>query len=244
MNTCALDLFLQYFLTYMILRSLMIKKQSNSIMCISFVHAYFLFTWYFRLLLHTQESEPGSRVFVTTYYGFPIIKATHIGGLSLLFIVMDNSNTLIPVGLHGPDRIGNRITNQIRIRLPRNLLALPIRQYKYRHWKSLKEMVVSISCTQAGVLIEMQKRGALTLSPKAVYSLIQFKSSSIKTVNFSTSDPSPKFFLTNLLFSPAPSEFMTMHLFTISSSTPPLQSLCMALRSSDDLGRGSVIITA
>ena len=116
----------------------MIKKQSISIMCISFVHAYFLFTWYFRLLLHTQEGEPGSRVFITTYYGFPILKATHICGLSLLFIVMDNSNTLIPVGLHGPDRIGNRIANQIRIRLPRNLLALPIRQYEYRHWKSLK----------------------------------------------------------------------------------------------------------
>jgi hypothetical protein len=35
-------------------------------------------------VLHTQEGEPGARVFVAIYYGFPILKAAHIGPLSLL----------------------------------------------------------------------------------------------------------------------------------------------------------------
>jgi hypothetical protein len=34
--------------------------------------------------LHTQEGEPASTVFVTTYYGFPILNTTHICCPSLL----------------------------------------------------------------------------------------------------------------------------------------------------------------
>ena len=69
--TCALVSFMQYYW------SLMIKKQSISIMCISFVHAYFLCTWYFRLFLHTQGGW-------TRFYSFPILNTTYINWPSLL----------------------------------------------------------------------------------------------------------------------------------------------------------------
>ena len=32
---------------------------------------------------HTQEGEPASRVFIATYYGFPILNTTHIRRPSL-----------------------------------------------------------------------------------------------------------------------------------------------------------------
>jgi hypothetical protein len=80
----------------MIFRSLMIKNSPlASCASVFYIHIFYAhdILGYFCILKrvcqllpfsHTQEGEPGSRVFVTRYYGFPILNPTHIRRPSLL----------------------------------------------------------------------------------------------------------------------------------------------------------------